>query len=769
MKAVRQLSRQVRKPIMKSKLFLSLLGFHLSIACVWAVTYNYTVTVPPGTAGYTLFSDQLLLNPSDLTNTVLGQSLSEGAKFIWWDVPTQTFFTATKGRVPFPYWNLDPTLNVGEGYYCIDPNGATPGPLQVNFVGTGSTTPTKIVNFNPASLYYLLGSQTYDPTPGATYNFLDITGYSDPGMTGVSLYRANTSVLTGSPILSDPASVPSQWDEYWFDGSAWHPSDPQINLGEAVWIGPSQCAIEGTVTDNKGNPLPNWKMSLSDGQYTFTDLKGNYRFAVPSSGGEYTVTQLPPCGWTTLTDPQSITVNCPGPTIVPPFVAIAEPNGPNAGPDLATYVIYVPDPGLPNFPCLYDTGSYYVYYYNKCGATVPAGSTLVVTLSTHVQYGTPGSPSWTQPPGGTATLISGPGTLNWSLGPLPVGVVGLIQIPVEVVSVNPTHPYTTLLQASATVTPVATDAYPSDNTGYNDIYAHCSFDPNDKSVSPAGCGPTGLINSQPLTYTVQFQNVGSAPAFNVVVTDQLDPSLDPSTLKILGASANYVFNLNGNQMTWTFPNIDLPDATDNPQGSHGSFIYQVQPLSGLADGTMITNQASIVFDKNPPVLTAITTNTITSATMPSASFTVTPRPGSADHTNDFTYTGGTVGATFYWDFGPDANPPTSTDMNPSGVVFPANGLRTMNLQVSFGGCDATPASRLLSIGQPVLNIASVAGNQFVLSWQGDGYSLQQANTLSAPVPWQSMSLPLTQVGATYFTPPIAITNVTTFYRLTDNP
>jgi hypothetical protein len=317
--------------------------------------------------------------------------------------------------------------------------------------------------------------------------------------------------------------------------------------------------------------------------------------------------------------------------------------------------------------------------------------------------------------------------------------------------------------------PLATDAYPIDNQYILSTLARCSFDPNDKAVVPAGCGPAGLVNNQPLTYTVQFQNLGSAPAFSVVVTDLLDPSLDPSTLKILGASASYVFNLNGNQMTWTFPNINLPDATDNPPGSHGFISYQVQPLAGLADGTVITNQASIVFDKNPPVLTAITTNTITSATLASASFTVTPRQGSANHTNDFTYTGGTAGAEFYWDFGPNAIPPTSSDMNPSGVVFPADGLSGVTLQVSSGDCTDTSASYLLSVGEPTLNIAPAGTNQFVLSWKGDGYKLQQSSTLSSPVPWQTMSPSLTQVGATYFTPPITTSNATTFFRLTDQP
>jgi hypothetical protein len=772
-----QVSRDFRKAIMKSKLILLLLGLFLSVAGTWG-TDTYNVNVAPGT-GYTLAANQLALSPNDLANTQLGLMLSKKAQVITWNVTSQSFIVCTKGGSPAT-WNVDPPIAVGEGFFCRDPNGATPGPLVVPFTGVASTTPTPIASFNPTTLWYLVGSQTYDPTPGATYTYYDITGYSTPAA-GASLYRSKYAVPGFNPTVSDPVDDPLDWNEYVYNGTSWQPFDPKIVVGEGVWIGPSTgnggaCAIEGTVTDDHGSPLPNWEMSLSDGQYTFTDANGNYRFAV-SGSGEYTVTQIPPCGWTTLTDPQSVTVTCPGAAVqVPPFRAILEIGGPTAGPDLAVILIYVPDPGNPSYPCPNDTGYYSVRYYNKCGATVPAGSTLTVVLSSYVTYGTystPGNPAWTQTQpigGGPASGFSVLGsTLNWTLGPLPAGAIGEIRIPIQVsAGVATVHPYTQLA-TTATIFPVTTDAYPTDNYYQRQTVARCSYDPNDKAVEPAGCGPTGLINgNQLLTYTVQFQNLGSAPAFDVVVTDQLDPGLDPSTLKILGASANYVFQLNGHQMTWTFPNIHLPDATEDPQGSHGFLIYQVQPLPGLADGTVITNLASIVFDKNPPVLTAITTNTITSATLPAASFTVSPRPGSAGHTNDFTYTGGTAGATFYWDFGSDAIPPTSTNMSPTGVVFPTSGLRTINLQVFSGDCTGTPASYLLSVGQPVLNIASSSSNRVVLSWQGDAYSLQQANTLSAPIPWQSLSLPLTQVGATHFTA-LGVTNVVRFYRLTDQP
>lgn len=763
---------------MKSKPILSLVGLCLSVVCAWG-TETYYVNVAPG---YSLIGNQLDLSPNDLPNTMLGQMLPTKSQVQEWNGTSFNLSTKLLGA-----WS-DPSMTItrGQGFFCKVPPSA--GTFSIPFTGTKSIIPTAILPFSPTTAWYLLGSQTYDPTLGAKYNYYDITGYSTPAA-GASLYRSKYAVPGSNPTVSSPIDAPLSWNEYTYDGT-WHPFEPEIVLGEGVWIGPSTgnggaCELKGTVTDGSGKALPNWEISLSDGQYTFTDANGNYRFAV--SSGEYTVTQIPPCGWATLTDPQGATVNCPGPVVqVPPFRAI--PNGINTGPDLAVIVIYVPDPGKGNYPCAMDTGYYSVHYYNKCGGVVVAGSTLTVILPQEVTYGTimnPGSPSWTQtkPVGGSDATLSSiitpptlipPTTLSWTLGALPPSAIGEIRIPVQVEAVGllpgPGPNNWTHLWVIGTINlPAGADSNPGDNFSKTQVPAKCSFDPNDKTVVPAGCGPTGLINgNQPLTYTVQFQNLGSAPAFDVVVTDQLDPSLDPSTLKILGTSHHYVFQLNGNQMTWTFPDIYLPDATEDAPGSHGFFIYQAQLLPGLPDGTVITNQASVFFDKNPPVLTAITTNTITSDTLPAATFTATPQPGSAGHTIDFTYTGGTAGATFLWDFGTDATPPTSTDMNPSGVVFPTDGLRTMNLQVFSGDCTATPASYLLSVGQPRLNIASIAGNQVVLSWQGDAYSLQEAGTLSAPILWQSISPTLTQVGATYFAS-LNVTNAMMFYRLTDQP
>ena len=56
---------------------------------------------------------------------------------------------------------------------------------------------------------------------------------------------------------------------------------------------------------------------------------------------------------------------------------------------------------------------------------------------------------------------------------------------------------------------------------------------------------------------------------------------------------------------------------------------------------------------------------------------------------NFEYTGNADidQATFAWDFGDEAAPMTSTEQNPSGVIFASTGPKTVSLRVTFDGCE----------------------------------------------------------------------------------
>lgn len=182
-----------------------------------------------------------------------------------------------------------------------------------------------------------------------------------------------------------------------------------------------------------------------------------------------------------------------------------------------------------------------------------------------------------------------------------------------------------------------------------------SWDPNDK-VGPLGSGLARFVEPRlPLPYTVFFENKSdaTAPAQQVVITDPLDPGLDIATFAFgsmhfgdhtvsvpanskdfatvedLRPDNNLIvtvqahLDVGARTATWQFASLDpdtglppsnplagfLPPNKVPPQGE-GSVSFLIQPLSALATGKSISNQAQIVFDDNPNIPTPIWMNTI---------------------------------------------------------------------------------------------------------------------------------------------------------------
>lgn len=146
------------------------------------------------------------------------------------------------------------------------------------------------------------------------------------------------------------------------------------------------------------------------------------------------------------------------------------------------------------------------------------------------------------------------------------------------------------------------------------------YDPNDKRVYPTGdCSQHYVLNNQPLTYTIRFQNTGNSSAININVIDTLDSDLDVSSLVVVGNSHPMITEIqSGNTIIFHFNNINLPDSGSNEVASHGYVIYQINPNSGSTAGTIVKNKAEIYFDFNSPIVTNSTLNTLVSA-IPSCS------------------------------------------------------------------------------------------------------------------------------------------------------
>ncbi len=140
----------------------------------------------------------------------------------------------------------------------------------------------------------------------------------------------------------------------------------------------------------------------------------------------------------------------------------------------------------------------------------------------------------------------------------------------------------------------------------------CSYDPNDKAVSPGREDELALVDEL-LYYTIRFQNTGNDYAEDVLVIDTLSQSLDINTLQLINTShpreleiqiKDYELNI----VHFRYDNIFLPDSTTNEPGSNGKILFSIVVVDGLELETEIENTAHIYFDRNP----AIVTNTVKS-------------------------------------------------------------------------------------------------------------------------------------------------------------
>ncbi|CAN1544814.1 Domain of unknown function DUF11 [Flavobacteriaceae bacterium] len=163
------------------------------------------------------------------------------------------------------------------------------------------------------------------------------------------------------------------------------------------------------------------------------------------------------------------------------------------------------------------------------------------------------------------------------------------------------------LTSSAQVTFTGTDAFPLNNSATLIQTIVGSYDPNDKSEAHGGkILHSSFTANDYLTYTINFENTGTANAINVKVVDVLNSKLDETTIKMIDASAAFSLDRIGNTLTWKFNGIDLPPSSSSSETiGHGFITFQVKPKSGYAIGDVIPNSANIYFDFNPAIITNV--------------------------------------------------------------------------------------------------------------------------------------------------------------------
>lgn len=207
-------------------------------------------------------------------------------------------------------------------------------------------------------------------------------------------------------------------------------------------------------------------------------------------------------------------------------------------------------------------------------------------------------------PGGVYNAAKG--EVKWSLGSLAPGTIGWLWTRVQVPA---TVPLGSVLTSTAHIKAPGSDDTPGDNDAKESQVVTGSFDPNDKQTTPEGF----IMRSDTLRYQVNFQNVGTDTAFNIVVRDTLDLNLDLATVESGASLHPCVFQIIDRELSWRFPNIQLPDSNVNEPGSHGFVTFKVLPTPELAAGTEIKNRAGVYFDFNPPVVTNTVLNTVVDA------------------------------------------------------------------------------------------------------------------------------------------------------------
>ncbi|MDC7998099.1 DUF7619 domain-containing protein [Gilvibacter sediminis] len=152
----------------------------------------------------------------------------------------------------------------------------------------------------------------------------------------------------------------------------------------------------------------------------------------------------------------------------------------------------------------------------------------------------------------------------------------------------------------------ATDETPADNTFVLHQEVVNSYDPNDKTALEGDKILEEQVGEY-MHYLIRFENLGTANATNVVITDTIDTSkFQLSTLIPLRGSHEFETRVNDNLVEFIFEGIDLPFDDAN---NDGYVLFKIKTQESLELGDSFSNSAAIYFDFNPPIITneAITT------------------------------------------------------------------------------------------------------------------------------------------------------------------
>ncbi len=380
-------------------------------------------------------------------------------------------------------------------------------------------------------------------------------------------------------------------------------SDCNYNAGD---VGKPNISL--MLYDNNSMMLVNQTYSLNDGYYNFPVQAGSYTIVLDTTGMPYTFQCV---------NPGIDSVVNPNPSDSAYFDIICD------GYDLGIQSAYQSGwvfPGQQHTLHI-NAGDLSHWYGMNCAGGM--GGTLSITVGGPVAYVGPAS-------GALSPSVSG-NTYTYNIADF--GTINNSTAFNLLFNTNTTALSGDTVCVTATITSSsATETYTANNSTHYCYVVHNSFDPNLKETYPVDVDP-GFADY--FTYTIHFQNTGTAQAFNINVLDTLSTSLDLSTFQLMNYSHPVNVSLQGNVLTAIFSNILLADSTSNEAASHGFIQYRIKPLANLPGGTQIYNTAGIYFDFNAPVRTNTTVNNyrlltnISSTGNHQPAITISPNPASS--------------------------------------------------------------------------------------------------------------------------------------------
>lgn len=157
-----------------------------------------------------------------------------------------------------------------------------------------------------------------------------------------------------------------------------------------------------------------------------------------------------------------------------------------------------------------------------------------------------------------------------------------------------------VLTFTAVVT-IAQDEVATNNEATLEQTVVNSFDPNDKICLGGDYVSLEQVGDY-MYYRIRFENLGTASARNIKVTDIIDTTkFDIASLSPVDGSHPFTTRvILGNQVEFMFNNIQLGFADEN---NDGYLVFKIRSLDSLAEGAVLENTASIYFDYNLPVVT----------------------------------------------------------------------------------------------------------------------------------------------------------------------